>query len=661
MTLGPSLLGPLKFNQVNEIFEKNLRALEADDREFLEFLKPSIAEFRANPQPSDYQVVHQNGLMNLNVRGQLVEAPDVVSSVQEFLRVLAPHEASSLVCFGGGTGYATATVMHMPLPYLKGVFVYEPDVQILLRSFCVHDFSSFFSPQGKRLFFATGDASQLRKRLLQYFYAVKDAAIETKIQATKYFEQNVPQPVIDQLKAAVIEQRGLLAMLVGNDFEDWMLGFKNAIDNLDLVLHSAGIRPLQNYFAGKTAISIGSGPQVNEAIPYLRQLVGKVPMIASESCLRPLLEGGVVPDFVTAIERTPMVTKYFDQVKGLVPERCSLLAPNLILKDTWDAYERHKIPYGHQSSFNTHLGMNFVGDFFAGSSTGNLNITSAIYMGFKNIILVGHNLAYSSADGTEHVQGAMLKDRTSSKSKEELEKLSHGLQLPTQDGTEMVYSNIDRFLPFKMQIEFTITQHKNDVRFINTALKGARIEGAEGMSLESAIAECVGEPVDVFEIKQRLLSNPSEETVKRRATETRQNAEKLKALGERRLIQVHEILKAISRWPKSSESVVQKINQFRENAFKGDPVFAEIFLDNPQHEGFERELHQNLVKLQNDGAKQMESFVRTHQKMMHSLVSLIPRFLKEFERTIKTCRDIERQSRKKPLESKTTSEAEVVG
>ena len=63
-----------------------------------------------------------------------------------------------------------------------------------------------------------------------------------------------------------------------------------------IIRESDAARRIRDLICGNTVSVIGSGPSLSRAIPRLNRL--KETMIAADSSLKPLLEGGIVPDIV---------------------------------------------------------------------------------------------------------------------------------------------------------------------------------------------------------------------------------------------------------------------------------------------------------------------------------------------------------------------------
>ncbi len=319
------------------------------------------------------------------------------------------------------------------------------------------------------------------------------------------------------IKGEIYKAKGMIDLGMGNSVEDSLIGFRNIVENAKNIAASPGIGNLKNAFEGLTAVSIASGPSLNEAMPFLKAHAGKFILIACDSSLQPLLKAGLMPHFVTAIEREEIVTEYFRNMK--LDPTVTLIGPNLLLKASVDAFDGIRALYTHSSAISFPLGMDFLGlPFGTGFSAGNLNITAAIHMGFKKIVLAGHNLGFEVGSLTSHAQGVLLEERSRPNQEKDLEQFNL-FRVPSQDGKATVVSALGYCL-YRSQIEAEILR-EGSREFINTALKGARIAGAKGMSIEMALSESDYAPENIRERIGTLLAPPSVELQKQRSIEIR--------------------------------------------------------------------------------------------------------------------------------------------
>ena len=242
------------------------------------------------------------------------------------------------------------------------------------------------------------------------------------------------------------------------------------------------------------AFVVSAGPSLNKNIKELKRAKNKSFIIAVDTAVKPLLREGIVPDmFATLDGLKPLKLVKTEQARNL-PLLTMVTAANAIL----DYHTGKKFFYDEGYEYVRKMfemnGKKLEG-FPTGGSVATLAFSLTCHLGFRKIIFVGQDLAYtdnkSHADGT--FQDAMPEEDT-----EEF------IKVPGNYETEVpTLKNLDSYRKwFGEYIEWWTRGHKTV--FINATEGGARIEGTELMTLSEVIdRECVKE-VDVSACIDRL-------------------------------------------------------------------------------------------------------------------------------------------------------------
>ncbi len=72
--------------------------------------------------------------------------------------------------------------------------------------------------------------------------------------------------------------------------------------NLDVLGREADAAALDGSFPGRAAVLVGAGPSLDENLPELRAFQDRAIIIAADTTLRPLVDGGVIPHLVVAVD-----------------------------------------------------------------------------------------------------------------------------------------------------------------------------------------------------------------------------------------------------------------------------------------------------------------------------------------------------------------------
>lgn len=628
---------------MNSLFEKNIETLEEKRPHFYAQLKPHIDQFLEKPEGFNgtrYTLKKTAGEFdNLEVSktesGQAFQyhADHPMKETEEIFKKAKLDHPQMVFFFGAGLGYMPKHFFdHRPE---KNSFmgIVERDPQIFLRSLLIHDFSEIFKNKTVA-FFVDSNLKKLQAEMSKTFERYATVSKTLKILATPAELQHHADYYNDAAKI-IMQTRDRSIFSAGNSIEDSFKGYKNIIGNIDHAAKSVGLNPLVDQFKGKTLLSVAAGPDLERHWDQIKELQGKVPIVACDTILRAMIDRGIEPDFVTAVERVPVVGTFFEDVK--IPYRTTLVGPLLLLPEAIEKFKGRRLLYCPTVQNASGLGFSYLRTYFPGASAGNLNIGLGCLLGFENIIMIGHNLAYG-LQGHSHVQGTGIQKQDKPLTEEEILKKSRGVKLGTQDGKDEVYSSI-WWKHFLSQIEDTIGDHPK-MRFINTAPKGAKINGAELMELDEAMASVQPEPFDIYPDIKRLLAPIPEDQVKTRREEA---IEKLKTHRDRLehwRKEAEELMIEFKKWKSKIDDYeaqgkrvslgfldqrLDTVLKVKVSAVNEDPAFfsGAMSVMLPAHLAFERELN-NMPGAYTDNYLLKRDFLLLHQKYFNLWLHWLP-------------------------------------
>ncbi|MBN8554595.1 MAG: motility associated factor glycosyltransferase family protein [Deltaproteobacteria bacterium] len=594
---------------MNEIFRKNFATLCARYPNFKEYIQPELEIFQKFPEGNDNESFvwadMPDGQKNLKYQRKnplfkgFYHGMDPRAETLEVMDKVDLKHPTMVFIFGMGLGYLLKEFLDNRPAGNFVLLVIERNPQIFLRALCVHDFTKAFEdvsiswvvernlPKAKSMVGAFIQDQTIVSRVIRILATPNALASEDE-----YYSQ-----VAKHLMSA----RDQVTLLTGNSVYDCFRGFENTLRNIPEALTNAGLESLRDKFPGKTCISVAAGPSVNEHWDTLKAVQGKIPIIACDTLLKPMSDRGIFPDFVTALERDDIVTDFFRN--QFVHERTTLVAPTLILKESFDEFKGQKLMYAPMPSYADVLALNFLMRYHGGSSAGNLNLTIANVLGFTNIILVGHNLAYGYKTNETHVRGTIDPSRERSRTQSELLAESQGMQIETQDDTDVVATRLEWNL-YRNQIENYIANTPQK-RWINTALKGAKIAGAETMTLTQALESTKPEHFDLYPIKKELTKTPAPEIIHERETKIKEGASKSIERLSHWLSKTGPLVNDIKSWRKKIEDKelegkqvsidwlnerIDRILEIKVEAINNDPHFYNLAVSIlfPAHFTFEK-------------------------------------------------------------------------
>ncbi|HEE8967272.1 TPA: motility associated factor glycosyltransferase family protein, partial [Campylobacter jejuni] len=151
------------------------------------------------------------------------------------------------------------------------------------------------------------------------------------------------------------------------------------------------------------AIVVSAGPSLTKQLPLLKAYQDKAVVFCADGALSMLEKEGVVPDYVTNLDCRDLAMKFF-QNKGKLKQSIIALEcathPNVVrsLKaENCMIVLRNKALY---QRFN----LNDFGYIDTGTHVSHFSYTLALALGFKNIIMIGQDLAFDEK-GNSHSKG----------------------------------------------------------------------------------------------------------------------------------------------------------------------------------------------------------------------------------------------------------------
>lgn len=645
---------------MNEIFEKNIKWLQEHRPSLYECLEPEIQIFKDQPngtQNESFELVATSGQTNLIYSRLnpgcrvLYHGLDPMAEAKAGIEAYKLEHPSLLVVFGLGLGYWLKEFLSNRPHTNFSILVVEKNPQIFLRALAIQNWTVELEDESME-WIVTSDLGVVSNRLIDFFIGNTTVDRHLKIIGTPQALETEGD-FYTQVGKALMDARDHSVLLVGNSVNDQFLGFNNIMDNMEMIFKNPGLARLENQFKGKLCVSVAAGPSVNEHWETLKAIQGKIPIIACDTVLKPMSDRGIYPDFITALERDDYVPRLFRNI--YVNERTTLVAPMLLMKESFDCCQGEILLYTPSPLYTEALNLQFCGRFHPGSSAGNLNVALAAYMGFSTTIMIGHNLAYGFDSHETHVAGTIDPDRERSRSADELAQESKGLRVMTQDEKDSVPTRIE-WNYFRKQMEQLFVTH-SDRKWINTAPKGAYIKGADLMTVAEALEKYRTEDFDLYPVKRELLKPLTENEVTKRKAGAKMGFQRsLKAL-KKRLSEAQEISKKLKKWEtkiKDKElvgkyvgfdflnSALDEILSLKTEAVNEDRIFymVAITILMPFHATFERLLNQMRADYKDDYLLKRD-FLLKHAQYFEAWERHIPKIIERFETIEKSLDDVE--------------------
>ncbi|GML86281.1 motility associated factor glycosyltransferase family protein [Campylobacter jejuni] len=280
------------------------------------------------------------------------------------------------------------------------------------------------------------------------------------------------------------------------------------LQNIPSMLESIPLQRLLNERKNKfeNAIVVSAGPSLAKQLPLLKAYQDKAVIFCADGALSMLEKEGIVPDYVTNLDFTDLAMKFFQNKENLKQSIIALECathPNVVrsLKaENCMIVLRNKALY---QRFN----LNDFGYIDTGTHVSHFSYTLALALGFKNIIMIGQDLAFDK-EGNSHSKGFAFGEKFSSE--ENIDKL----KVPAYAGKGEVLTHI-AWNDYRIKLEYLFACNSKEAKFYNATEGGARINFTEELSFKECCEKLLTKEKPKFELPKSLTKNRSDKLLKK--------------------------------------------------------------------------------------------------------------------------------------------------
>jgi len=311
------------------------------------------------------------------------------------------NDKTLIAVHGFGLGYHVQELFARSSP--EAIFlIFEPNLRLIHTALAARDFSELI--RSRRVYFFTrADRSSLMVRIQGH-----QALACIGVVSVNHAPSIQVQPEFHRTIAAMLEDvlaycRTSINTLVLNGRRTC----ENIAANIPWYIRCPGISDLKNAHAGKPAIIVSAGPSLRKNMQLLKEAKERAIIIATQTTLRPLLDIGVEPHFVTSLDYHDICTRFFENLPAklsttLVAEpkasaRMFGLFPGPIRLLGNDFADRLLSPLSLEKD-----------RLRAGATVAHLAFYLAEYLACDPIIFVGQDLGFS--DGLAYTPGTSYED-----------------------------------------------------------------------------------------------------------------------------------------------------------------------------------------------------------------------------------------------------------
>lgn len=358
------------------------------------------------------------------------------------------------------------------------VIVYEPDAGLFMYLINHFDLTEQFGDE-RTIFFVDGLNMHRFRQSFRNIYECELVDLSVTLVSPTYGRLYAPQ-----LESLIKDCEKEIRLIFGTKTTLENIGEEicdNIIRNMWSLFKGVSINALKAAFDDKKidlcnipAVIISAGPSLDKNIDELARAKGKAFLVAVDSSVRKLLLHHIIPDIIVTVDSHKPLELFEDpRVKEI---------PLLVCGQS-----RHEILRNHDRNLFVFSGDMFLLKLFiflgrkveglqTGGSVANDAFSFVEFLGFKNIILVGQDLAFT--DNKKHASN-VYDEKGIGESEEDEYTYVDGCD----GGRLLTFTN---FRIYKEWFENRIADNPQ-LNVINATEGGARITGTVQMTLEAAI------------------------------------------------------------------------------------------------------------------------------------------------------------------------------
>ncbi|HEG4017042.1 TPA: motility associated factor glycosyltransferase family protein [Campylobacter coli] len=452
-----------------ELFNKNIEALSNI------LLKESLKQIKS----SKFELILGKDNLDINLKDTSDNTFIYENVIDELNSMLNTYNDKYLLYpvlyfYGFGNGILFKALLQNKNH--QHIVVFEKDIEIIWIMFHILDFSHEL--QSARLMVL--QTSSLDIEFFSNFCSSKPFFQFSRIYflelMSHYYERfhedilGLNKKLAENFKNSIVSH--------GNDPLDALQGIEQFVYNLPQMITHPSYKELlsKRKNLSDTAIIVSTGPSLTKQLPLLKKYASKATIFCADSSYPILAKHGIKPDYVCMLERDEIVAECFNNDFGEFDKDIVFIVKSVTHPHTIKYLQKNNrafILVSTYASFIQYLKLDYFGYFNMGFSVAHMNFLLTIHLKYKNIILIGQDLAYAK-DGQTHSQGFIHANLHNGDYERDLDKFS-----TTAYGGNGKVQSSEIWTLFRHNFEKDIVNIKMNyhITTYNCTEGGARIEG----------------------------------------------------------------------------------------------------------------------------------------------------------------------------------------
>ncbi|ECZ1206973.1 motility associated factor glycosyltransferase family protein, partial [Campylobacter coli] len=246
------------------------------------------------------------------------------------------------------------------------------------------------------------------------------------------------------------------------------------------------------------AIVVSAGPSLTKQLSLLKAYQDKAVIFCADGALSMLEKKGIVPDYVTNLDFTDLAMKFFQNKEN----KTSLNVLSCATHPSLVHFLDNKSVVLRDDPLYQRFNLNDFGYIDTGTHVSHFSYTLALALGFKNIIMIGQDLAFDE-EGNSHSKGFSYGEQFNG------EKTVPTLKAQAYAGKGEVLTHIT-WNDYRIKLEYLFACNDQKAKFYNATEGGARINFTEELSFKECCEKLLTKFKPKFELPKSLTKNRSD-------------------------------------------------------------------------------------------------------------------------------------------------------
>ncbi|MBZ7941327.1 motility associated factor glycosyltransferase family protein [Campylobacter molothri] len=483
------------------ILEKNIQALASGTNEPLAL---KLNNFLENQKCTRFSLDENLNIFDL--KNQVFMYNDVNQEIDYFKNaILEKTLRYPFVCI---YGIGNALLLKSLISFYKHIFIFESEIELFILALSVIDLSEELSNGKIYLVDINEEKVNMQLSILfgqrDMFEYLSLYEIFMNSYYQKYFIDE-----ISQINDKIYETINFIIRNLDPSSKIPLICYDNFIQNIPLMLKSIPfqriIQERKNQF--ENCIVVCAGPSLEKQIPLLKKYQENFVIFCADGAFPLLYKNDIIPDYILNLDLEEYPIEFFKNIDiNKLEKTLFILAQsthpsvvNFLKNINFAIVLNGDITYEKLNLFD-------FGYLEVGTHVGHMCYTLALALGFKNIIIIGQDLAYNDK-GNSHFSDFILgKDADLALNIPSLKTLAYG-------GVKEVFTHIG-WDDYRKKLEFLFANN-TQANFCNATEGGARIAFTKELSFKECCLKFANQKKKILEIPKKLTSNRSDKFLKK--------------------------------------------------------------------------------------------------------------------------------------------------